>query len=51
MTIMKEVEVGLEKDSFQITSEGTTEIVVVGLDQDQDQVLIEIGLDVINVGS
>ena len=31
---MKEAEVGLEKDSFLMVSEGTTEIVAVGLDQD-----------------
>ena len=33
MVIMKEVGVGLEKDSFQIIPEGMTEVVVVGLDQ------------------
>ena len=48
---MKEAEVSLEKDCFQITSEGTAEIVVVGLDQDLEPVLIEIGLDVISVGN
>ena len=47
--IMKEVEVGLEKDSFQVMPEGMTEEVVVGLDQVQDLVLIEIRLDVISV--
>ena len=46
---MKEVGVGLEKDSFQIMPEGTTEVVAVDLDQAQELVLIEIGLDVISV--
>ena len=48
---MKEAEVGIEKDSFQITSEGMTEIVIVGLDHDQESVLIKIALDVISVGN
>ena len=30
---MKEEEVGLEKGCFQLISKGTTEVVVVGLDQ------------------
>ena len=51
MIIMKEVEVGLEKDSFQIISEGMTEAVAVDLDEIQELVLIEIGLDVISVGN
>ena len=51
MTIMKEAEVGLEKDSLQKTLEGITEIVVEGQDQDQEPVQIEIGLDVIIVGN
>ena len=51
MIIMKEVGVGLEKDNLQITSEGMTEVIVVGLDQIQELVLIDIGLDVINVES
>ena len=38
--IMKEVGVGLEKDGFQIMSEGMTEVVVVGLDQVLELVLI-----------
>ena len=42
MTIMKKAEVGLEKDSFQIMSEGMVEIVVIGLDQDQEPVQKEI---------
>ena len=49
--IMKEVGVGLEKESFQIIQEGMTEVVAVGLDQVQELVLIEIGLDAINVES
>ena len=48
---MKEVGVGLEKDSFQIMPEGTTEVVAVDLDQVQELVLTEIGLDVISVES
>ena len=42
MIIMKVVGVGLRKDNFQILSEGITEVVVVGLDQVQELVLIEI---------
>ena len=38
MIIMKEVGVGLEKDSFQIIPEGTTVVAVVGLDQVQELV-------------
>ena len=49
--IMNEVGVGPEKDSFQVISEGTTKVVAVGLDQVQELVLIEIGLDVISVES
>ena len=39
------------ENSFQIMPEGTTEVVVIGLDQVQELVLIEIGLEVISVGS
>ena len=49
--IMEEVEVGLEKDRFQIISEGMKEVIVMDLDQVQELVLIEIGLGAINVGS
>ena len=49
--IISEVGVGLKQDSFQIMPEGMTEVVVVGRDQIQELVLIEIGLDVINVES
>ena len=49
--IMKEVEVDLEKDSFQILSEGMAEVEAVDLDQVQELVLKEIGLDVICVES
>ena len=49
--IMKKVGVGLERDSFQIMSEGMTEVAVVHLDQVQELVLVEIGLDVISVES
>ena len=48
--IMKEVGVGLEKDSFLIMPEEMTEVVV-GLIKVQELGLIEIGLDVINVES
>ena len=51
MKVIKEAEVDLKKYSFLITSEAMTEIVIVGLDQDQRLVLIEIGLDVISTGS
>ena len=51
MIIMKEVGVGLEKESFQIMPEGMTELVVVVLDQVQELVLIEKVLGVINVES
>ena len=51
MIIMKEVGVGLEKDSFQIMPEGMTEVVAVDLDQFQGLVLKRRGLDVINVAS
>ena len=47
--IIKEVGVSLEKDSFQIMPDGMTEVVVLGLDQVQDLVLTEIGLDVTSV--
>ena len=47
---MEEVEVGLEKDSIQVALEEVGKVVV-GLDQVQEQVLIEIGYDVLNVGS
>ena len=40
-----------EMGSFQIMPEGKTEVVVIGLDQVQDLVLIDIALDVINVES
>ena len=48
---MKKEEIGLEKDSFQIMSEGIIEIVVVGPDKVQEPVQIEIGLDAISVGN
>ena len=51
MIIMKEVGVGLEKDSLQIMLEGMTEVIAVDLDQVQELVLMEIGLDVISVES
>ena len=47
--IMIEVGVGPEKDNFQIISEGMTGVVVVGVDQVQELVPIEIELDVISV--
>ena len=51
MIIMKDVEVGLEKDSYQIFSEGMTEVVVIDLDQVQELVLTEVESDVISVES
>ena len=51
MITMKEVRVGLEKDSFQIMLEEMTEVVAIDLDQVQELVLIEIGLDVISAKS
>ena len=50
MIITKEVEVGLGKDSIQTIPEVLTEVIV-GLDQVQELVPIEIGLDAINVGN
>ena len=47
--LISEGGVGLEKDSFQIMPEGKTEVVVIGLDQVQELVLMEIGLVVISV--
>ena len=41
MGIMKEVEVGLEKGNIKVILEGTIEVVVVDLGQDQEWVLIE----------
>ena len=46
---MKEIEVELEKDSFQKIVGEMTEAVIVDLDQFQELVLIVIGSDVINV--
>ena len=40
-----------KRKNGQIVSAGTTEVVVVGLDQVQEPVLIDIGLDVISVES
>ena len=48
MVITREAEVGVEIDNNQIIPEGMIELVV-GLNQVQELVLIEIGLDVINV--
>ena len=50
MTTLVEVEVGLEKDSTQVTSEEMREVAI-GQDQDQEQVLKEIGLDALSVGN
>ena len=47
---MKEVGVGLEKGHIQITSEGTTEVIV-GQGQDQEWELIETELDVMSIES
>ena len=48
MTILVQIEVDLEKDNTQVTSEEMREAVV---DQDQEKVVIEIGLDSLSVGS
>ena len=50
MIIMKEAEVDLGIDNIQIIPEGMTKLVV-GLDQDQELVPIEIELHAINVGN
>ena len=50
MRTLQEVEVGLQKDSIQVIL-GEMSKEVVGLDQLQEWVLIEIGFDVLNVGS
>ena len=47
--IMKELGIGLEKDSFLKMSEGMIEVVVVDLDQVQKLVPTEIGLNVLSV--
>ena len=44
MKIMKDVGVGLEKDNLKVILEGTIEVAVVSQGQDQEWVLIEIGL-------
>ena len=49
MITLENIEVGLEKDSFQETSEEMREAVVCQ-DQFQEQLLIEIELDVLSVG-
>ena len=49
--IMKELGVGLEKDSVKEIPQGMTEVVVVDLDQVQELVLIETGSDVTNGGN
>ena len=53
MPTLEEVEVGLEKDSIPVILEEMSKVVavVVGPDQVQEQVLIEIGFDILNVGS
>ena len=50
MIITKEEEVGLGIDNIQIIPDGVIEVVV-GLDQVQELVLIETGLDATNVGN
>ena len=46
MTILEEVEVGLEKDNIQVILEGKIEAIVVDQDQVWEPLLTEIGLDV-----
>ena len=48
---LEEVEVGLEKENIKVILEGMTEAVSVGLAQVCEPVLIEIGLDDLNVGN
>ena len=48
-TVLKEVEVGLGKDSIQVILEGMIQAVVVDQDQVCEPVLKEIELDVLNV--
>ena len=45
MTTLEEVGVGLGKDNIQVILDRMTEAVAVGLDQVQEPVLTEIGLD------
>ena len=49
MKIIREVGVDPEKGSIQKIQEGMTEVTVVGLDQVQELLQKETGLDVINV--
>ena len=51
MKNLEEVELDLGKDNIQVILEGMIEAVVVDQDQVQEPVLIEIGLDVLNVGN
>ena len=51
MTTLEEVEVGVGKDNTQVIIEGMTEIVVVGQDQVQEPVIIEIASDVLSVAN
>ena len=48
---LEEIEVDLKKDNIPLISEGIIKAVVVDLDQVSEPVLIEIGLEVLNVGS
>ena len=50
MIIMREVEVDLGIDNIPVIIEGVIEAIV-GLDQVQELVPIEVGLDVINTGN
>ena len=51
MITLEEVEVGLEKDNSQVILEGMIEAVVEDQDKVQEPVLIEIEVDVLNVGN
>ena len=46
---LEEVEAGLWKDNIQVILEEMTKAVAVGLDQVQEPVITEVGLDVLNV--
>ena len=51
MKTLEEIEVDVEKDNIQVILEGMIKAAVVDQDQVQEPVLIEMGLDVSNVGS
>ena len=50
MTTLEDIKVGIEKDSIQVILVEMSKVVV-DSDQVQEQVPVEIGFDVLNVGS